>query len=103
MIRMSRSFGANDWQLFSTGAVPSAIPYIITGIRQSAAHGMTDVVAAEFFASSKGLGYVIARSTETSQADRVYATVLVLAIVGVVMVTLVQRVASVFAKWRPER
>jgi len=103
LIRMSKSFGATDAQLFRTVAVPAAVPYILAAIRQSSAHGMTGVVAAEFFASHKGLGYVIARSTETFQSDQIYAVILILAVTGVLMVSIVQRVESSLLKWRPER
>src|ERR671932_2686376 len=33
MLKCARSFGANDWQIFKTIAIPGSIPFMITGLR----------------------------------------------------------------------
>ena len=58
-LRVGRSFSATNLQLFFTIALPSSIPYILAGLRTSIGRAIVGVVVAEFFMSSKGLGYFI--------------------------------------------
>jgi NitT/TauT family transport system permease protein len=102
LVRMSRSFGSSDLQIFRTVALPSSVPYIITGIRQAVALGLVGVTVAELFASRQGLGYLIVRSSESFRTDTVYAAVLVLAFLGIVLTNLLQRIESYFARWRTQ-
>src|SRR5579872_947621 len=49
LLRAARAFCASDWQIFKTLAVPGAVPFILTGIRQGVAMGLIGVVVGEMF------------------------------------------------------
>ncbi len=103
LIRMARSFGADDRQLLWTVAIPGAVPFILTGLRQSAALGLVGVIVGELFSSSSGLGYLISNAAQTFQTDRVFAVIMVLAVVGLMLNESLLRLEARLVLWQPRR
>ena len=56
---VARTFGAGRRQMLFKVAIPTALPYIMTGVRVSLGACWMTIVAAEMVASSSGLGYMI--------------------------------------------
>ncbi|WP_295458574.1 ABC transporter permease [uncultured Thiodictyon sp.] len=83
--RVGIAYGANQWQLFSTVALPSSIPFLLTGLRLAMGRGLLGVVAAEVFGGAEGLGYMIQYAGATFQIDVVFVGVVVIATIGVIM------------------
>ena len=54
LLRAARAFCASDWQIFTTVAIPGAVPFILTGVRQAVALGLIGVVVGEMFGGSAG-------------------------------------------------
>ena len=52
----ARTLGASQWRVFTTVALPSAIPYFIAGLRTGVSTGFLALVAAELIAAPSGLG-----------------------------------------------
>ncbi len=103
LIRMARSFGADDRQLLWTVAIPGAVPFILTGLRQSAALGLVGVIVGELFSSSSGLGYLISNAAQTFQTDRVFAVIIVLAVVGLMLNESLLRLEARLVRRQPRR
>ena len=103
LIRMARSFGADDRQLLRSVAIPAAVPFILTGLRQSAALGMVGIIVGELFSSSSGLGYLISNAAQTFQTDRVFAVLIVLAVCGLTLNESLLRLESRLVRWQPRR
>ena len=54
-IKVARSFGATDRQLFLTVALPSSIPMLLTGLRLGLGHALVGIVVGEMkMARSRG-------------------------------------------------
>ena len=66
-------------------ALPSAVPFVVAGLRQAVAFGLVGVTVGELFASNRGLGYMIVRAAETYQTDILYAVVFLLAGLGILL------------------
>lgn len=62
--------------------VPSAISFIITGVRLGMGAAWTCVVAAEMIGASSGIGYRIMYAREMAMTRQLYVYVLVIGIVG---------------------
>jgi len=72
----------DPWFTLTRIVLPAAVPQIFTGLREGLANAWQTMVAAELFASSEGLGYLISLGRQLFQLDLVLAMVLVLGAVG---------------------
>ena len=98
-LRVGRSFSATNLQMFFTIALPSAIPYILAGLRTSIGRAIVGTVVAEFFMSSKGLGYFINLKANSLEMAPAFVAVVVLALFGIVLVSLVTYLENRFCSW----
>ena len=80
LLRAARAFCASDWQIFKTVAIPGAVPFILTGVRQSVALGLIGVVVGEMFGGSQGIGYMVNYGGQTFQTDTVFLGVVIIAL-----------------------
>jgi ABC-type nitrate/sulfonate/bicarbonate transport system permease component len=103
LLRAARAFCASDWQIFKTVAVPGSVPFILTGIRQGVALGLIGVVVGEMFGGSQGVGFLVAYGGQTFQTDTVFVGVVLIALSGMVLTFLTERLERRFSRWRPER
>ena len=103
LLRAARAFCASDWQIFKTVAIPGAVPFILTGVRQSVALGLIGVVVGEMFGGSQGIGYMVNYGGQTFQTDTVFLGVVIIAMAGIVLTWLAERLEKRFSRWRPER
>jgi len=103
LLRSARAFCASDWQIFKTIAVPGSVPFILTGIRQGVALGLIGVVVGEMFGGSEGVGFLVAYGGQTFQTDTVFVGVILIALSGMLLTFLTERLERRFSRWRPER
>ena len=103
LLRAARAFCASDWQIFKTVAIPGAVPFILTGVRQSVALGLIGVVVGEMFGGSQGIGYMVNYGGQTFQTDTVFLGVVIIACAGIVLTWLAERLEKHFSRWRPAR
>ena len=85
LIEMLKSFGANGRQIFFKVSLPSALPFILAGLKLGIGRGLIGVVVAELFGSRAGLGRLISQSADAFNMPDLFAGVIVLAIAGIVM------------------
>lgn len=64
-----------------TVQLPSAAPYVFTGLKLAAAYALIGVIASEFILSDQGLGYAIAYAYNDLDAPTMYALMLLLVVV----------------------
>lgn len=77
-LRVAQAFGASDSQSDRQVKLPAAMPMVMSGIRIGGALCMITVILAEMLASTEGLGYELARSSQTLKVPSVYAHIIVL-------------------------
>ncbi len=95
-MELARSTGAGQWMIFRKIRLPAAMPNIFTGLKVAAALSSTAAVVAEFVASDKGLGYLLLEYNGDLETPMVFATIIVLSIVGLIVyygVELIERLA----------
>jgi NitT/TauT family transport system permease protein len=85
LIEMLRSFGATRRQIFWKLSLPSATPFVLTGLKLGIGRGLIAVVVAELFGSRAGLGRLISQSADSFNMPELFAGVIVLAVAGIVM------------------
>lgn len=85
LVEMLRSFGATRRQIFWKLSLPSATPFMMTGLKLGIGRGLIGVVVGELFGARAGLGELITESAEAFNMPDLFAGVVVLAIAGIVM------------------
>jgi NitT/TauT family transport system permease protein len=85
LIEMLRSFGATRRQIFLKVSLPSAVPFILAGLKLGIGRGLIGVVVAELFGSRAGLGRLISQSADAFNMPELFAGVVILAFAGIVM------------------
>ena len=85
LIEMLRSFGATPRQIFFKVSLPSALPFILAGLKLGIGRGLIGVVVAELFGSRAGLGRLISQSADAFNMPELFAGVVMLAVAGIVM------------------
>lgn len=79
------TLGASRLQVFLTVAIPSALPFIFTGLRIALAAAWTTLVAAELLAAQDGLGFLLQQGRRYFLTDQV---MFVIAVIGVLAFTM---------------
>jgi NitT/TauT family transport system permease protein len=103
LIRTARSFGANDWQIFTTIVAPGAVPFLVAGLRLGLGQALVGIVVGELYAATAGIGYEIAVAGETFQTDRVFVGIVILALAAIFLMWCLRRVELRFERWKPQR
>jgi NitT/TauT family transport system permease protein len=100
LIEVARSFRSGEWALWSEVMLPYTLPYTMTGVRQAIGRALVGMVAAEFFLSSTGLGQLIMSASQNFDTGGVFASILVIGLIGVGLMRLGLAVEQHFARWR---
>ena len=101
LVRVASSLGASDWRLFRTIILPSAVPFLLAGLRLAIGRGMIGIVVGEIYGSATGVGAMINQAGSRFQTDKVFVGVLTIVAAGVVLVAVVQRIERRVEVWRP--
>lgn len=78
---------------------PSALPYLLAGIRLAAGRALIGAVVAEFFISIPGLGYYILFNSRTFRHNEAFVAVIVLVAAGVGFEVLVKWLTRRYLPW----
>ncbi len=100
LVEMARAYGLRPTEVVRQVMFPAALPAVLTGLRNGLSLAWMFMVAAELIAATKGLGYLLTDGRETGRADIVLAAILVLAVLGQLSDTLVQRLENWLLAWR---
>lgn len=99
-VKVARSFGASDRQLFMTVALPSSVPFLLTGLRLGLGHALIGIVVGEMYGATSGIGYMMAVAGATFQTDRVMVGIIIIATSGMIMTQMLKMIEMRFEKWR---
>jgi NitT/TauT family transport system permease protein len=100
LVETAYSFTANRIQIFTKVLLPSAVPFIITGLRLAVGRTLIGVVVAEFFGSRAGLGNMIFTKSQSFQTGAVFAGVFILMAFATLVMKLMYRLERWIAPWR---
>jgi NitT/TauT family transport system permease protein len=100
LIEAARSFAADRLQIFRRVLLPSALPFIIAGLRLGVGRGLVGIFIGELFGANQGIGYLISLSSQSFDLPGMFVGVLVLAITGVLSVSLFEALERAVAPWR---
>lgn len=99
LLEVGRAYGLTGFRLASQVLLPAASPTIFAGLRLGLAQSWLFVVAAELIASSKGLGFLLIDSQNTSRTDILLLSIICLAVLGKTTDFLLARVERRALRW----
>ncbi|MSP38855.1 MAG: ABC transporter permease [Deltaproteobacteria bacterium] len=97
---VARSFCSSEAQLWRHLIIPSAIPFIVAGVRLAIGRGLVGMIVAEFYTSVTGLGYMIVRYANALETDKLFVPIVVVMLLGVGLMSLAKWVEGRIAPWR---
>jgi ABC-type nitrate/sulfonate/bicarbonate transport system permease component len=97
---VARSFCSSEGQLWRHLIIPSAIPFIVAGVRLAIGRGLVGMIVAEFYTSVTGLGYMIVRYANALETDKLFVPIVVVMVLGVGLMSLAKWVEGRIAPWR---
>jgi NitT/TauT family transport system permease protein len=83
-----RLMGATRFEILTKVVIPSALPWVYTGLRVSVSYALTTTVVGELLSSNKGIGFLIESSANRFNSAAVFAAVVVLVAVSVTITEL---------------
>jgi NitT/TauT family transport system permease protein len=97
---VARSFCSSERQLWRHLIIPSAVPFIVAGIRLAIGRGLVGMIIAEFYTSITGLGYMIVRYANAFETDKLFVPIVVVMVLGVGLMWLAKWIELRIAPWR---
>ena len=97
---VGRLYGANQWTLFRTVALPASLPAIIEGWKLAMGFALTLIVGVEFVGASNGIGYRIWQSYELYAIADMFAAVCLIAALGWVLTVGLDELERLLVPWR---
>ena len=99
MLDLVRTLRASRWQVFMKIRFPNAVPYIFTGLKLNATMSVIGAIVGEFVASERGLGALIIAGGVTLETPSIFASLILISLLGLVLYGIVVAVEHVVAPW----
>jgi sulfonate transport system permease protein len=100
LLDMIRLMGASQRDLLLKVVLPSASPWILTGLKAAVPYSLIGAVVGEIMASNRGLGYLLVHAQGQYDTAGVFAAIIVLMIMGLVLNEVVNRSESHLLRWK---
>ena len=95
----ARTMGASSTQVFYKVMVPSAVPYLMNGVKVGLGVGWMCIVAAELYAPQLGgIGYYLSTMATNGLWPNAFAAIVIIAILGIVTTGLAEYVHKVITR-----
>lgn len=98
-IDLMRSLVASGWQQFSIVIFPNSLPFIFAGLNVAIVLSITGALVGEFIGADRGLGNLLLQLNYNMDISGMFAVLLVLAMLGVVLYTLIRFLHTRLVFW----
>ncbi|GAC1339540.1 MAG: ABC transporter permease [Candidatus Dormibacteria bacterium] len=88
-LELVQSMGASRWQLFRKVQFPAALPSVFGGLRVATTLVVIGAVVGEYIAADQGLGYLQLQASSNLNTPLLFASVILMAVLGLVAYQLV--------------
>lgn len=99
LLQTARTLGATPLTIMRKVVLPSALPFIFSGMRLSLALGLIVAVMSEMVAGTDGLGFLIIDMQRAFRVRQMYAWIVILAVVGYLLNVLLVYVEARLVFW----
>lgn len=102
LLDFCRTLGGSNRQITWTVRIPNSLAWTFAALPNAVSFSLIGVVIAEFVGSTTGMGYLITTSLATMNATDMFATIAVLGLIGIALVTAISAVERRLLHWAPE-
>ena len=99
---VTKNFGAGVWKTFTRVIIPGSLPMILTGIRLSINVALLITIAVEWVSSKTGLGVLIWFAWQTLRIEELYASLIVIGLLGFLINSGLYFLTTYLAPWQKE-
>lgn len=92
LIRMARTYGATNWEIFYKICIPSSLPMVFGGLQVALAACWTTLVAAELIAANSGLGFMITMGRRVLRTDLIMLGMVMVGLTGVLISFIIDKI-----------
>ena len=85
LLAAARVFGAAPRETFWKVTVPSAVPYIFTGMQLGVGRGLVGLFLAESYGAQEGIGFLITQAGYLFRVDQLFGGLIVLAVLSIAL------------------
>lgn len=85
LLELVRSLHSSKWQTFIKIQLPSALPYIFSGMKVGAILAVAGAIVGEFLGSARGLGYLMLQVQVTLDTPAMFMAVILITLLGVIL------------------
>jgi NitT/TauT family transport system permease protein len=99
-VRVARTLGATDGEIFARVVVPLAVPHILTALRVALGVAWATLVASELIAARQGLGAVIQNAASFFQLDIIYVGIVCIGFIALGMDLALRAATRRLVEWQ---
>ena len=99
-VRVARTLGATDGEIFRRVIVPLAVPHMLTALRVALGVAWATLVASELIAAQQGLGALIQNASNFFQLDIIYLGIICIGLIALAMDLALRALARRFVSWQ---
>lgn len=89
LLDLVRAVRGSRWQIFTKIQLPSALPYIFSGMRVAAVLAVAGAVVGEFIGSERGLGYLMLQVQASLDTPGMFMCLALISLIGIALYGLV--------------
>ncbi|TAL89428.1 MAG: ABC transporter permease [Candidimonas sp.] len=99
-IRVARTLGASDLEIFLKVMVPMTVPHMLTALRVALGVAWATLVAAELVAAQKGLGAMIQNASAFFDLRTIYLGIICIGILALLMDVGLRQLSKRLVSWQ---
>ena len=99
-VRVSRTLGATDAEIFRKVIVPLTVPHMLTALRVALGVAWATLVASELIAAQQGLGALIQNASSFFQLDIIYVGIICIGLIALLMDLALRTVTRRMVAWQ---
>ncbi|MDD3222666.1 MAG: ABC transporter permease [Clostridia bacterium] len=100
LIRSAKSLGANELQVFSNVVVPSALPFILNGMKVCLGLTFAALIVAEMMGASSGLGYIIVNARNWFLVSDMFLSMALIALIYTIIKQILCLIEARVTRWK---
>lgn len=99
-VRVARTLGARDYEIFLKVIVPLTVPHMLTALRVALGVAWATLVASELIAAQQGLGSLIQNAASFFQLDIIYVGIICIGFIALAMDMALRLIARRLVAWQ---
>lgn len=99
-VRVARTLGATDSEIFRRVIVPLTVPHMLTALRVALGVAWATLVASELIAAQQGLGALIQNASSFFQLDIIYVGIICIGLIALAMDLVLRAITRRLVAWQ---